>query len=295
MAKRYLESSLWDKSWFRKLHPKLKLFYYYMISKCNHAGVWADVDIELAEFQIGMPIDEAEILKELKDHIEVIKPKKWYIHKFVKFQYGELNPNVRAHASVIKILNENNLNVNKGLDKALKQSQTVKDKDKYKDKDLVKDNKVKDNKEIDMQIKKMLDNGDEFLGIIDCEPNKKALGYRYVKFCNEISKYAEEFDKDDRVAFRVYWTELNRSKTKMKFELQKTWVTKLRLNSWVNNDFNSKKVNKSFKLDSTGNAFIAYCKKCGESDFYNKFEVKNDSRCCKSELLPEHPKKGMLK
>ena len=48
MAKRFIDTKIWDKSWFRQLHPKLKLFYYYMISKCNHAGVWADVDIELA-------------------------------------------------------------------------------------------------------------------------------------------------------------------------------------------------------------------------------------------------------
>ena len=277
MAKRYLESSLWDKSWFRQLHPKLKLFYYYMISKCNHAGVWSDVDIELAEFQIGMPINEEEILKELKDHIEVIKPKKWYIHKFVKFQYGELNPNVRAHASVIKILNENNLNVNKGLDKGLKQSQTVKDKDKdkYKDKDLVKDNKVKE-KEMDTSILEV------------SKEHKKTIGYRRTMFLRKISEHAEKYPKEMRINFADYWTESGGNK--MRWEKEKVFDVSRRLARWAKNDFSGNNVSKSFKLDATGNAFIAYCP-CGQSDFYDKNGLNGDSVCCKKKLLPEHPKK----
>ena len=218
MAKRYLESSLWDKSWFRQLHPKLKLFYYYMISKCNHAGVWADVDIELAEFQIGMPIDEAEILKELKDHIEVIKPKKWYIHKFVKFQYGELNPNVRAHASVIKILKENNLRVNKELFKGL-----ALPKDKDKDKDLVKDNKVKE-KEMDTSILEV------------SKEHKKTIGYRRTMFLKKISEHAEKYPKEMRINFADYWTESGGNK--MRFEKEKVFDVGRRLARWSKNSFN---------------------------------------------------------
>ena len=42
----------------------------------------------------------------------------------------------------------------------------------------------------------------------------------------------------------------------------------------------------SFKLDSTGNAYIGYCS-CGKSDFYDKYEIKGaDSRCCKLPIQP---------
>tara|TARA_Y100000004_G_scaffold158616_1_gene185014 strand:- start:1779 stop:2186 length:408 start_codon:yes stop_codon:yes gene_type:complete len=42
-----------------------------------------------------------------------------------------------------------------------------------------------------------------------------------------------------------------------------------------------------YKRDSTGRFFIAYCQKCKISDFYNDYELKGDSRCCNSNLLPE--------
>ena len=40
--------------------------------------------------------------------------------------------------------------------------------------------------------------------------------------------------------FFAYWTEPNKSKTKMKFEMQKTWDVNLRLSKWNSNNFNQK-------------------------------------------------------
>lgn len=37
--------------------------------------------------------------------------------------------------------------------------------------------------------------------------------------------------------FVSYWTEPNRSKTKMRFELQKTWDLSRRLSTWAKNDY----------------------------------------------------------
>ena len=37
-------------------------------------------------------------------------------------------------------------------------------------------------------------------------------------------------------AFILYWSELNRSKTQMRFELQPTWDVKRRLTTWVKNN-----------------------------------------------------------
>ena len=266
MAKRYLETEIWKKSWWRKLHPKLKLFYYYMISNCNHAGVWADVDLELASFQIGMPIDEKEILKQLKDHIEIIKPNKWFVKKFPSFQYGTLNPNVRAHASVIKILEENNLTCNKVLANPLER---VKDKDKYKDKSKVKDKE----KDMNPSILKV------------SEKQKKTLGYRRTQFCNKVNLFADKYDKGMRIDFIDYWTESGGSK--MRFEKEKVFEVVRRLIRWSKNDFNKKDETGKFKLDSTGNSFIGYCSKCRVSDFFNKWELQNmDSRCCKVKIIP---------
>ena len=57
MAKRFIETDIWKKKWFRKLPTNVKLFYFYILTNCDHAGMY-DVDLELAEFQIGMDIDK---------------------------------------------------------------------------------------------------------------------------------------------------------------------------------------------------------------------------------------------
>ncbi len=40
-----------------------------------------------------------------------------------------------------------------------------------------------------------------------------------------------------------------------------------------------------YRLDPTGH-YIGYCSQCKVSSFYNKEEIKQDSRCCKSKILP---------
>jgi len=44
-----------------------------------------------------------------------------------------------------------------------------------------------------------------------------------------------DYDKNILESFLDYWTEPNKSNTKMKFELNKTWKTALRLKTWVAN------------------------------------------------------------
>ena len=44
-----------------------------------------------------------------------------------------------------------------------------------------------------------------------------------------------DYDKNILNSFVDYWTEPNKSNTKMKFELQQTWSTNLRLKNWAKN------------------------------------------------------------
>ena len=63
-----------------------------------------------------------------------------------------------------------------------------------------------------------------------------------------------EYDEDLLNGFIDYWTEPNKSNTKMKFELNKTWKTELRLKTWAANQkkWDKTKSNKKgmSKLDS---------------------------------------------
>lgn len=141
MAKRFIDTGIWDRKWFYGLSNSHKLFWMYLITKCDHAGVW-NVNMDLARFQLGgVEISEDEILDIFSNKIMVIESgEKWFIPSFIMFQYGELNPSVRAHKSVIDILNAER--VTKGF---INRLQTVKDKDKDMDKDKDKDKaKVKD-------------------------------------------------------------------------------------------------------------------------------------------------------
>ena len=76
----------------------------------------------------------------------------------------------------------------------------------------------------------------------------------------------------------------------MRFETERFFDEKRRLRTWVANDLRWNKKSKKtteYKLDSTSKFFVAYCNTCNTSDFYDKFEIKQDSRCCDAELMPE--------
>lgn len=139
MAKRFTESGKWKKKWIRQLDPKYKLFWFYLLDNCDHAGVF-DADIESASFHIGLEYTEKEVLEVFNRKIVPFKTDKWFIPKFVEYQYGELNENNRAHLSVINILNKYNLlDPNKTLIRPLKGDKEqakvqVKVKDKSKGK-----------------------------------------------------------------------------------------------------------------------------------------------------------------
>ena len=264
MAKRFVDTSLWKRKWYRCLPPKMKLFYFYMITNCDHAGMY-DVDLELAEFQIGMPVKQKDIDDHLKEHIKVIKDDKWWVMAFPDFQYGELNPNVKAHASVIKILEKYNCLVT--VPNSLHR---VQDKDKVKEKDM------------DTSILEV------------SAAHKKTIGYREVQFKNKVSDFADKYDKDTRIAFVDWYTESD-GKTMLWEKIKKksgVFDVGRRLARWSKNDFNKKEETTKFKMDSTGKFYLGFCsnKKCSEynkSDFYDKYELKQDSRCCQSKLMPK--------
>lgn len=72
---------------------------------------------------------------------------------------------------------------------------------------------------------------------IDKESTKKdsaiaSLSDRTQKFKDELTPFVEKYGKDMIFAFFDYWSESNPSKTKMKFEMQKTWNTAGRLRTW---------------------------------------------------------------
>ena len=66
--------------------------------------------------------------------------------------------------------------------------------------------------------------------------SKLSLTEREQKFYDELKTYHPKYPKETLRAFYDYWTEPNRSNTKMRFELEKTWSTKRRLSTWASRE-----------------------------------------------------------
>lgn len=72
------------------------------------------------------------------------------------------------------------------------------------------------------------------------------ISARVERFKIELSKYIPLYGRDMLNEFFAYWTEGNRSGRKMRFELEKTWDTKRRLDRWAKN-------NQKFNRNGIGN------------------------------------------
>jgi len=67
--------------------------------------------------------------------------------------------------------------------------------------------------------------------------NKEELfNDRKESFRKDVAVYLKEYSKETLRSFFDYWTEPNPSKTKMRWELQKTFDVNLRLKNWTKNE-----------------------------------------------------------
>lgn len=136
MAKRLLDTDFFKKQSIRRLSPKCKLFFFYVITDCDHAGIW-ECDFEVASIRIGMDVTEDDVREEMGDRIIFFDGgKRMFVPAFIEHQYGVLNPDNRVHKSAIDILKKHDLY--KTLTRPLEGSKDI-DKDKDKDKDNEKD------------------------------------------------------------------------------------------------------------------------------------------------------------
>ena len=272
MSKRFHDTDIWDEDWYLDMPLEYRSFWFYVKDKCDHAGIWrpnvrrfnADIDNDI-DLDLALSWFNSD-----KDRIVELESGHWMIKDFVTFQYGKnLNLNNRVHLSVFNRLNDLEVNLGsiRGLNEVKKGSsrpqvevkEGVKDKDKDKDKVIVKD--------ISNIIK---------------------------LFKKDVSSF-KEYPKELLDEFFDYWSELNRSKTKMRWERENTWDLGKRIKRWADKDLSGIMQKKNgvvadFKMDAVGRAAIGWCTQCGNSDFYEPKTIKNDdSKCCNALLVPRKP------
>jgi hypothetical protein len=66
--------------------------------------------------------------------------------------------------------------------------------------------------------------------------SKANLEIRTLAFKNSLIPFKQKYSIDMLKDFFGYWTEPNKSNTKLKFELQQTWSISRRLETWAKND-----------------------------------------------------------
>jgi len=89
-------------------------------------------------------------------------------------------------------------------------------------------------------------------------------------FKNEVFEFSEKYNETMLNNFVAYWTEKNKSKTKMRFELEKCFDISRRLATWASRD---KEYNKVIPHDQViTHATILNMFNKGEIDVWNKYE-----------------------
>lgn len=103
MAKRFTSTKVWDEDWFLEMPNEYKLFWYYMLSACDHAGLFK---VNLRSFcglnEVKISADKAlSYFNVGKQRIRKVSNSIWYIEDFFVFQYGStFNVNNPLHRGI---------------------------------------------------------------------------------------------------------------------------------------------------------------------------------------------------
>ena len=108
MAKRFIDTGIFDDDWFMDLSKEAKLLWIYFITKCDHAGL-IKINPKLCILQTGIK-DLAGTIKQLGNRLVTVSELLYFIPKFIEFQYpGFPNSRVRQQNSAMDILIKHNL------------------------------------------------------------------------------------------------------------------------------------------------------------------------------------------
>jgi uncharacterized phage protein (TIGR02220 family) len=95
--KRFRDTEIWNKPWYRKLPPATKSAWDYITDHCDNVGVWVP-DEEIVEIFVGAKVDWEALLERANGNIQVLPNGKWWLEDFVRFQHGDLISGSQSNA-----------------------------------------------------------------------------------------------------------------------------------------------------------------------------------------------------
>ncbi len=147
MAKRFVDTDLWQKEWYQDLDLKEKLLVRYIFENCDCAGIW-NINFKLASFIIGetVSMNDIEEINKKKQQFTIISDSNIFIDDFIKFQYGTLSENCKPHKPVIEKLKKYGLfeTSSKGFQKGYK---TLEEKEEEEEQEKEKEKEQEQEKE----------------------------------------------------------------------------------------------------------------------------------------------------
>src|SRR3990167_2701530 len=103
MAKRFSDTEKWFDPWFWTLSERDRGVWLFILDRCDHSGIWK-INIPMIQtFFPGYELND----KIFGEKVTILGPERWWIRKFIPFQYGKINPKKsQIHAKVLKNLEE---------------------------------------------------------------------------------------------------------------------------------------------------------------------------------------------
>jgi hypothetical protein len=105
--------------------------------------------------------------------------------------------------------------------------------------------------------------------VIDRSKIEQRIKENKLKFYEDCKPYLEKYPKEMLRAFYNYWTELNKSGSKMKYELQQTFEVGKRLATWAGRDKTGGSV---LSFDNISYKELLFRFNKGETDIWEKYE-----------------------
>jgi hypothetical protein len=193
MGKRFTDTNIWGEDWFLEMPNEYKLFWYYMLCNCDHAGIFK---VNMRSFcslnEVKLTSNKVlDYFNNGKQRIRELQANVWFIEDFFVYQYGEtFNTNNRVHESIKKVYEKYNIKLTsiRGLKD---HKDRVKDMDKDIDKDKEKNNNIK-------KEKNEIPDLDEFLIFCKDDMLKNSLNYNSYEYSlkSKFNTWSENGWKD---------------------------------------------------------------------------------------------------
>lgn len=112
MAKRFIDTELFERNWFLKLKPEERQAFIFIVCKCDCIGVYR---YNMMHQMIFGKVEIEDLIKKVNGQMVKLDDDKYWLSDFCHFQYGTLTTDCRPHKKYVDELKKQGL-----LDRVLK-------------------------------------------------------------------------------------------------------------------------------------------------------------------------------